>query len=124
MITMRSMARGKHTTFSGVRLRALRESHHLTQDDLAAELKLGQGQLNRYELGKNSPSVDKVIAFARFFNVSTDYLFGLTDDPTGNLSTHDLSKAEVEMVSALRRGDWVEFHRLLATIPQQKIKPQ
>jgi transcriptional regulator with XRE-family HTH domain len=119
MLEMGSMTRGKNKTFSGVRLQELRKKHNITQDELAAKLKIGQAQINRYEQGKHAPSVATVIALAQFFAVTTDYLFGLTDDMAGNLTINDLSKTERDMLDALRRGDWVRFHRLLAEVPQQ-----
>ena len=35
----------------------------------------------RYEKGDRQPTADKIIALADFFNVSTDYLLGRTDNP-------------------------------------------
>lgn len=61
------------------RLRDLRESQNLTQTQLAKKLLIDQRSLSFYELGKYEPNIDTLKRIAVFFNVSTDYLLGLTD---------------------------------------------
>lgn len=63
------------------RLRELREDSNLTQTALAKELFIDQRSLSFYEIGKYEPNLDTLIRIAIFFNVSTDYLLGLTDNP-------------------------------------------
>ena len=62
------------------RLRELREDHDKTQKDIASMLNISQTTYSRYESGAlDSPSAT-IIRLARFYHVSTDYLFGLTDE--------------------------------------------
>ena len=63
------------------RIRDLREDHDLTQKDLAAYLNCSQVCYSHYELGKRDIPTDVLIKLSRFYNTSTDYLLGLTDDP-------------------------------------------
>ena len=62
------------------RLRDMREDADKTQAELAAVLNVGQTTYSRYENGVlDIPSI-ALIALARYYQVSTDYLLGLTDE--------------------------------------------
>lgn len=63
------------------RLKILRKSNNLKQEDIADILKIKQTQYSRYELGKNKMEIERYIALAEFYNVSLDYLAGLIDEP-------------------------------------------
>ena len=63
------------------RVRELREDHDLTQREVAAELKMSQPQYFRYEQRYRDLPTDILVALARLYNTSTDYILGLTDDP-------------------------------------------
>lgn len=64
------------------RIRALREDKDLLQKDLANYLNCSQVAYSRYELGTRDIPTDVLIKLARFHNTSTDYLLGLTNNPT------------------------------------------
>ena len=64
------------------RLKELREEHNLTQTKLANELLIDQRSLSFYEIGKYEPNIDTLKRMSIFFNVSSDYLLGLTDEKT------------------------------------------
>lgn len=61
------------------RIRALREDADRTQSDIAQLLKIGQRTYCDYELGKTRIPVDSLIVLAREYNVSMDYICGLSD---------------------------------------------
>ncbi|VBB06477.1 Hypothetical protein LUCI_1709 [Lucifera butyrica] len=63
------------------RLRALRSSQNLTLEQLAEELGLVKQTINNWEKGVRAPSLEASIALAEYFNVSLDYLVGLSDKP-------------------------------------------
>ena len=63
------------------RIRELREDHDLTQRQVAQYLKMAQQQYFRYEQGYRDIPTDILIALARLYNTSTDYILGLTNDP-------------------------------------------
>ena len=65
----------------GERLLELRKDAELTQDDLAAILNINKHSISSYERDKSEPPDAIKIAIARYFNVSLDYLAGLTDYP-------------------------------------------
>ena len=61
------------------RIRSLREDHDKTQAQIAELLKVGQRTYCDYELGKTRIPVDSLIILARLYNVSMDYICGITD---------------------------------------------
>ena len=65
----------------GERLLELRKDAELTQDELAAILNINKHSISSYERDKSEPPDAIKIAIAKHFNVSIDYLLGLTDDP-------------------------------------------
>lgn len=58
------------------RIRDLREDRDLRQIDVAVATGIDQKTLSNYETGKTNPDSFAIIALARFFNVTTDYLLG------------------------------------------------
>lgn len=63
------------------RLRDLREDQDLNQKTLAELLHVSQATYSRYESGALDIPSAALIALARFYETSVDYLLGLTDDP-------------------------------------------
>ena len=61
------------------RLRDLREDMDLTQDQLVEILKMHKTTYTNYEQGKREPPFELIIRLAKFYNVSIDYIAGLTD---------------------------------------------
>lgn len=61
------------------RIRALREDNDINQSTIAAILNIGQKTYSDYELGKTRIPVDKLITLAKYYNVSMDYICGVTD---------------------------------------------
>lgn len=61
----------------GITLKNLRTSKQLTQAQLAQRLGLTKSVISAYETGLRMPSYDILIAIAKIFNVSTDFLLGL-----------------------------------------------
>ncbi|MDO5292705.1 MAG: helix-turn-helix transcriptional regulator [bacterium] len=62
-----------------VRLKQLRQKHRLTQSELADILELKPTAISNYESQRNEPSFQKLIALSHYFDVSCDYLLGVTD---------------------------------------------
>jgi transcriptional regulator with XRE-family HTH domain len=62
-----------------VRLKHLRQKNKLTQSELAEILGLKSTAISNYESERNEPSFDKLIALSKYFDVSCDYLLGVTD---------------------------------------------
>ena len=73
-----SIERGNTMAFN-VRLKQLRQNHKLTQGELADILGLKPTAISNYESKRNEPSFDKLIALSKYFDVSCDYLLGVSD---------------------------------------------
>lgn len=63
----------------GMRIRDLREDHDLTQKAVAEYLHIRQNTYSQYENGQRQIPIDALIALAKFYHTSTDYILGLTD---------------------------------------------
>ncbi len=61
------------------RLKELRLERGMGQVQLAKALDVGKSVISLWELGKCEPTLSKLVAMARFFGVSIDYLAGLED---------------------------------------------
>ncbi|MBN6047281.1 helix-turn-helix transcriptional regulator [Streptococcus thermophilus] len=63
------------------RVKDLREDNELTQEYLAQYLSCTQSAYSRIESGGRQLSIDYLIKLSILYNVSTDFLLGLTDYP-------------------------------------------
>lgn len=61
------------------RLKEIRQDRDLQQVDIAKVLKTSQVQYSKYERGIRVMPIDKIAMLAKFYDVSIDYLLGLTD---------------------------------------------
>ncbi|MBE6663319.1 MAG: helix-turn-helix transcriptional regulator [Ruminococcaceae bacterium] len=63
------------------RLKDVREDRDLKQSDIAILLDTTQEQISKYETGKQLMGIDKYIKLAQYYNISIDYLVGISDTP-------------------------------------------
>ena len=63
------------------RIRDLREDNDLTQKELAKALCCSQQVYSNYELGQRDIPTDILIKLSSFYNVSVDYILGISDNP-------------------------------------------
>lgn len=64
-----------------VRIQELRKDKNLSAKSLAQEFKVTERTVHRWESGERVPPIETIVDLAKFFDVSTDYLLGLTDAP-------------------------------------------
>jgi transcriptional regulator with XRE-family HTH domain len=60
----------------GARIKKLRMDKKLTQSILSEKLQLSSSAIGMYERDERQPDMETLIKFAKFFEVSTDYLLG------------------------------------------------
>ena len=65
-----------------MRLKDLREDADLSQQTLADYLNIKQNTYSQYENGQRQLPLEALIKLAAYYRVSTDYILGLTDQPT------------------------------------------
>lgn len=92
----------------GSRLKALRNSQKLTQQQLADRIGVAKSVVSYYESGDRYPSYDVLVKIARVFHTSTDYLL-------------DVSKETVIDVSGLSQDD-IAVVRTVAEALKRKNK--
>jgi len=61
------------------RLRELRKERHVTQQTMAEYLHVKHRSYQNYEGGSRRPDYEGLVALADYFDVTTDYLLGRTD---------------------------------------------
>lgn len=66
------------------RIRDLREDKDLKQWQIAKILNCSQQVYSNYELGQRDIPTDILIQLSNYYNVSTDYILGLTNNPRRN----------------------------------------
>lgn len=64
------------------RLRECRKRGNYTQREVSIYCDLTEKAYQNYELGTHEPKLSIIMRIAEFYNVSIDYLVGLTDDPS------------------------------------------
>lgn len=66
----------------GKRLRWLRKRSGKTQEQVAKDMNLkNANSVSRYETGERRVEPDTLAKFARYYNTTTDFIIGMTDDP-------------------------------------------
>lgn len=88
-----------------LRIKELRISRKLSQQELADALKISKSSINMYERGEREPGLDLLEAIADFFNVDMDYLMGKSDNPQKYLSSTNgvtLSSDEAKLLDIYR----------------------
>ena len=65
-----------------MRLKALREDSDIPQKELANFLNIKQNTYSQYENGQRQLPIDALKKLSEYFNVSTDYILGITDIKT------------------------------------------
>ena len=66
----------------GERVYLLRKQAGLSQKQLGVVLGLSNKAICTMEGGSRGTSIERLVMLAEYFHVSTDYLLGITDDPT------------------------------------------
>ena len=97
------------------RLILLRNKYNLSQTDVAHQIGVTPALISAYEKLERKPSIDKLVALADIFHVSTEYIIGRTfkDDSAAVLSVDGLSEKQIrivrELIYELRSNGKTEF---------------
>lgn len=74
------------------RIKFLRENINMSQKELSKKSKINASVMNRIESGERPIRDDELIIFANIFDVSTDYLLGLSDNKNKFIEKLDSAK--------------------------------
>jgi len=77
------------------RLSEIRSATGLSQSDVAKHLGISRQAYGHYETGVREPDNATIIKLAKLYDVTTDYLLGISDEkkPSGDASTEDVKVA-------------------------------
>ena len=99
-------------------LRIIREKQHKSQVNVAVNIGVAQEMISNYESGKTYPTAKNLIKLAKYLDTSTDYLLGLTNDPTPvkYLEHSSLSQEEISILiqyEKLATEDKIKMKKIL-----------
>lgn len=77
-------------------IKTLREEAGYSQAQLAKKLDVTRSSVNAWEMGLSTPTTNYVVALAKLFHVSTDYLLGINNQRQIVLDGY--SKDEIELI--------------------------
>ena len=78
------------------RIKELRENAGYSQSELARRLDVTRSSVNAWEMGLSTPTIQYVVAIAKLFHVSSDYLLGIKNEST--IVLDDLSTEEIKLI--------------------------
>ncbi len=81
------------------RIKVLREKKGLTQTALAQKLNITRASVNAWEMGISTPSTQYIIELAKIFDISADYLLGVSS--TASINVSGLSDNDIALVHSL-----------------------
>lgn len=96
---------------NGKRLRDLRVSRGLTQDDLGELIDVTKASICCYEKGNRTPTIENLIDLVNFFGVSADFLIG--NDAVVTIKDNNKNKKvfmtneEVKFIEELRKNKYL-----------------
>lgn len=86
------------------KIRELREQAGFSQSQLAKKLDVTRSSVNAWEMGLSTPTIQYVVALAKLFHVSSDYLLGMEPKQTIDLDPYSGEEKEV-LYSLIRYFD-------------------
>lgn len=80
------------THIFGNRLKELRLKNGLSQSELGLAVGLSRGAISYYEAGDRTPDISVLFELAKYFNVTSDFLIGLSDNSTTDIEIQEISE--------------------------------
>ena len=92
------------------RLKLLRKARCVSQAEFAKELNVAQSTVGMWETGKREPDFKTLCRIASFFDVTSDYLLGLSDTPRPDfpMYKYDLQNITEMEANLLKMQDSVD----------------
>ena len=93
-------------------IQALRKEKHISQTYLSILLEVSQETISAYENGKHNPSTKSLIRLREIFQVSIDYILGLSDTRYERIETNSLAQDETRLINLYRKLDSLGKERI------------
>lgn len=90
------------------RIKSLRKKRGLIQEILATELGITQQMPSKYEKDISTIKIDVLKNLAKYFNVTTDYLLGLSDvkrELTGQIRVNEIIDEYYDLIEVYKKLD-------------------
>lgn len=94
------------------RIKDLREDADKTQKQVADDMYMHVSQYRRYESGEREIPLSFAIALSKYYNVSIDYIAGLTNEKT-IVNTNDITPSDVKFLNRFRMLSEIQKGRIL-----------
>ncbi len=100
------------------RLKALREERKLSQKEIANLVKSQQQVVSKWEIGTSEPDFASLEVLCDFFEVSADYILGLSDTstPRRTLKANELTPLQHELLIAFNKLSAQDQYKALGVI--------
>ena len=96
-------------------IKMLRDEHGLTQQQVAERLCISAQAVSKWENGSSMPDVSAIPNIAKLYDVSTDYLFGLTNE----IREDPLNRYVKEIQQALEKEDTEEAFHIIIKVSER-----
>jgi len=112
-------------TLIGQRIKSLRKSNNLTQEELGKKLNVTKVSVCCYEKGTRTPALDTLMDLSNIFNVSLDYFVGndifvvAEEDNTYGMK---MAKEEIQIIEELRKTNNENIYNKLLNEPKRTIE--
>lgn len=95
------------------RLKKLRQERGFTQGRMGMELNVSQTTISAYETDARAPDSNMILRFAKYFNVSSDYILELSD-ARQPIAEDSMTEEEMNLVILYRTLNSVDKQKVLA----------
>lgn len=87
----------------GQKIKDLRKQKNITQDDLSKIIGITTSAVGLIETDARNPSLEVLTKLADYFDVTTDYLLGMTDNSQHNVAEipDELKRVGVELIEVM-----------------------
>ncbi|MED1565773.1 helix-turn-helix transcriptional regulator [Bacillus paramycoides] len=85
----------------GEKIKDLRKNNKITQEQLGNAIGVSKMAISYFEKGKKSPGRESLEKIADYFDVTTDYLLGRSEDPELNEEENKIVTEEGKNILAL-----------------------
>ena len=108
----------------GERLKELRKSKNLTQEDIAKIFDIKPATVSAWEVGKAQPSYDILIELANYFDVTPNYLLNFTQDDVNEMEKLKQALKEAGMwdynLDDMSKEDFEKAMKIVAMLKENK----
>lgn len=112
----------------GEKIKELRKSSKITQEQLGNAIGVSKMAVSYFEKGKKSPGRETLEKIADYFNVTTDYLLGRSEDPELNEEENKIVTEEGKNIMALieslpedeRKKAWEQLEMYITYMQNKK----